>query len=70
VPRRRAVKILLFPVIAPILLIGYMLYLVGDSKARTIKRTAAPVAKLHKSKTDNLKMGLMQELTESQTIST
>jgi hypothetical protein len=46
-----------------------MLYLVGDSKTRTIQRSAIPAGKLHKSKTDNLKMGLMQELTESQTVS-
>lgn len=37
-PRSRTIKILLFLIIAPFLLIGYTLYLVGDNKTKTNRK--------------------------------
>ena len=56
---------MLLPILAPILLAGLILSFVSEPKARNApKRVAAPALKAKPSKTDELEMGLMQELAE------
>lgn len=65
-PRRRAVTILLFPVLAIIFIVGWIMYAVGEPKASN-KRRPNIIAKAAKKEPD-LEIGLMAELAEEQEI--
>jgi hypothetical protein len=65
-PRRRAVAILLFPVLAIIFIVGWIMYALGEPKAST-KRSPSRNAKAAKKEHD-LETGLLAELAEEQEV--
>jgi hypothetical protein len=64
-PKRRLIRILQLPVLAPILLAGCILSFTSEPKAKkTPKRVAAPIFNAQSFKKARLQMSLMQELAE------
>jgi hypothetical protein len=64
-PRNRAFRILLFPIIAITFLVGWVMYSVGGSKAdsRKLPQQASPA-----KKQVDLEMGLLAEVQEEEQI--
>jgi hypothetical protein len=65
-PRRRAAAILLFPILAIIFIVGWIMYATGDPKANT-KKNPIRNAKAAKKEHD-LEIGLVAELAEEQEV--
>ena len=68
--RNRIITILLFPVIAFIFMIGWILYWIGKQKENTKKKpqrnSSSVVKDVEETEEDSIEVGLMEELDEEQ----
>ena len=68
--RNRIITILLFPVIAFIFMIGWILYWIGkqkeDTKEKPQRNSSSVVKDVEETEEDSIEVGLMEELDEEQ----